>query len=361
MKFSVKEKPLAVAPPQAPMTVEQVSAAYEDLMCSYMELTDAQRNLDEVCQVMENIELSMKMIKTGGMDAVKLLNIDKSLEGLCAIVEEKLTVQAAEEGLGDAIKTGLNQFVEWIKKVLIAIRDFFFNKSKVLDAKAAAKEADTNTLNPDDFVGDATVSSMYGFTYESLASGLLKWRSSFVPALNELSNQLDKLPSLIGGNILDELNHSSQSIAALKKVNDCLKDLGIFIGKDGNGKFGYADKNGRPLLFGDHTVEKNLFNVQLESTYTQSGWNGKKFIEMRKSFASGLKELSTKYAWYSESFKKAENDLIRAVNKSDTDKTSNVKDLIIDTFKMYKVVGSLESSIQHDIERCLEEVKKNCF
>lgn len=361
MKFSAKEKPLTEAPPQASMTVEQVSAAYEDLMCSYMELTDAQRDLDEVCQVMENIELSMKMIKTGGIDAVKLLDIDKSLEGLLGVAEEKLTVQAAQEGLGDAIKSGFNQFVEWVKKVLLAIRNFFFNRSKVLVAKAAAKEADTNALNPDDFVGDATVDAMYGFTYESIASGLLKWRTSFVPALNELSNQLDKLPSLIGGNTLDELSHSEQSVAALKKVNDCLKDLGIFIGKDGNGNFGYADKNGNHISFGELRIEEYLFKVQLESTYAQSGWNGKNFIEISKSFAAGLKELSTKYAWYSESFKKAENDLIRAVNKSGTDKYAFMKNLIIDTFKMYRVVGSLESTIQHDIEKCLENIKKNCF
>ena len=127
MKFSVKEKPLAVAPPPAPMTVEQVRAASEDLMCSYMELTDAQRNLDEVCQVMENIELSMKMIKTGGMDAVKLLNIDKSLEGLLGVAEEKMTVQATQEGLSQALSEGWKKFKEFVKSMVARIVEFFKN------------------------------------------------------------------------------------------------------------------------------------------------------------------------------------------------------------------------------------------
>ena len=118
MKFSVKEKPLAVAPPPAPMTVEQVNTAYEDLMCSYMELSDAQRNLDEVCQVMENIQLSMKMIKTGGMDAVKLLNIDKSLEGLLGVAEEKLKVEAVQEGFAESAKVALQKFWAFIKEAI---------------------------------------------------------------------------------------------------------------------------------------------------------------------------------------------------------------------------------------------------
>lgn len=128
MKFSVKEKPIAVAPPPSEqVTVEQVSAAYEDLMYSYMELSDAQRNLDEVCQVMENIELSMKMIKAGGMDAVKLLNIDKSLEGLLGVAEEKMTVQAAQEGLGDVLKSIIEKVKEYIKKVIAWLREHWDN------------------------------------------------------------------------------------------------------------------------------------------------------------------------------------------------------------------------------------------
>lgn len=129
MKFSVKEKPLAATCQPTTITVEQVSAAYEDLMCSYMELSDAQRNLDEVCQVMDNINLSMQMIKAGGMDAVKLLNIDKSIEGLLGVAEEKMTVQAAEEGFADSIKTAWKKFWEFIKdffrKVIAYIKMMF--------------------------------------------------------------------------------------------------------------------------------------------------------------------------------------------------------------------------------------------
>lgn len=141
MKFSIATKPVTVASSMKPMTVDQVSAAYEELICSYMELTDAQRNLDEVCQVMDNINLSMEMLKAGEIDAVKLLNVDKSLENLLGIAEEKLTVQAAQEGLMDTLKAAWNTFVEWLKKVCRFIASIFDRLAGDSKVDAAAAEA----------------------------------------------------------------------------------------------------------------------------------------------------------------------------------------------------------------------------
>lgn len=73
MKFVLcTNKPVAVAAKHqvAPVTPEDITEAYERLMTSYMELTDTQRNLDEVCQVMDNINLSMQMLQSGSADVV---------------------------------------------------------------------------------------------------------------------------------------------------------------------------------------------------------------------------------------------------------------------------------------------------
>ena len=128
MKFALESKQVTLpSEPEITPTVESISEAYEGLLTSYMELSDAQRNLDEVCQVMENIELSMKMIKTGGMDAVKLLNVDKSLEGLLGVAEEKMTVQATHEGFSQALSEGWKKFKEFVKSVISKIVEFFKN------------------------------------------------------------------------------------------------------------------------------------------------------------------------------------------------------------------------------------------
>lgn len=152
MKFVLcTNKPVAVAAKHqvAPVTPEDITEAYERLMTSYMELTDTQRNLDEVCQVMDNINLSMQMLQSGSADVVMLLNVDKSLESLLGMAEEKITVQAAEEGLTDSIKAAWTKFWEFIKdffRKVIAYIKMMFNSGigwNGIDIKALQDKVNT--------------------------------------------------------------------------------------------------------------------------------------------------------------------------------------------------------------------------
>ena len=137
MKFSLEnlQTPATSTAPQ--VTVEDVIGAYEGLLSAYMELSDARRNLDEVSLVMENIELSMKMLQSGSADAVKLLNVDKSLENLLGVAEEKISLQAAEEGLGTTVKDLAKKFWEtvkqWISKFVGYIKSLFSASKKQND------------------------------------------------------------------------------------------------------------------------------------------------------------------------------------------------------------------------------------
>lgn len=147
MKFVPINTKVAVKPPETKkISVEDIEATYEGLLNAYMGLSDAQRNLDEVCQVMDNIEMSMKMLRSGSADAVKLLNVDKSLEDLLGIAEEKLTVQSAQEGFGEALKKAWVTFIEWLKKVCRFIASIFDklagdNKMTVAAAESAIRAA----------------------------------------------------------------------------------------------------------------------------------------------------------------------------------------------------------------------------
>ena len=124
MKFSVKEKPLAVAPPPAPMTVEQVSAAYEDLMSAYEDLTITQQRLDEVRSVMENVEISMQMIRKCGENALEVLNYDNSLVSLMGISIDKVTSESTLEALNQQGKNLFQRFLDGIKAFFRAIGKF---------------------------------------------------------------------------------------------------------------------------------------------------------------------------------------------------------------------------------------------
>lgn len=125
MKFSLESKQVVLpSSTETAPTMESISYAYEGLLSSYMELTDAQRNLDEVCQVMENIKLSMKMLNSGYVDVIKLLNIDKSLECLLGINEDQITVELVNEGLKCAELSAMEGFVDGIKAFIQKIIEF---------------------------------------------------------------------------------------------------------------------------------------------------------------------------------------------------------------------------------------------
>ena len=126
----------AVTPEQNVCTVESISEAYEGLLASYMELSDAQRDLNETCQIMDNIELSMKMIKTGGSGSIKMLNVDKSLEDLVGVAEESITVAnaniAMEGAFGDAMKSFWAKVKAFFMKIVQFFKNLFSVKEKVV-------------------------------------------------------------------------------------------------------------------------------------------------------------------------------------------------------------------------------------
>ena len=76
--------------------------AQEELNQAFMDLTDAQKSITEVCEVMENIQTSVDLITKYGAAGVEQLNVDGSLEALCGVETKLITAEKAQEGLGDA-------------------------------------------------------------------------------------------------------------------------------------------------------------------------------------------------------------------------------------------------------------------
>jgi len=135
MKFaptsSAPRRPIVLE--QNVCTLESVTEAYEGLLTAYMELSDAQRELDEVCQIMDNIDLSMKMIKTGGT-AIKCLNVDGSLESLCNtadLTEAKVTA-AMENAFTDTMKEFWEKVKAFFRRIYEWIRNLLPTREKVV-------------------------------------------------------------------------------------------------------------------------------------------------------------------------------------------------------------------------------------
>ena len=80
-----------------------------------------------ITNVMDNIVSSIESLSTSDDPEIMLrvLNADDSLCVLVGVAEAQLTVAAANESLGSALKDAWNSFVEWCKRLIEKVKNFF--------------------------------------------------------------------------------------------------------------------------------------------------------------------------------------------------------------------------------------------
>lgn len=246
MKFGIEPKQASrPSGTEITPTVESISEAYEGLMASYMELTDAQRNLDEVCQAVANVELSIQMLKVGGDAAVSILNVDKSLESLLNLDAKLITANRAQEGLVDTAKDLFHKFVEWIKKVIAKIKEFwkhltdkrfvwlsFVKKTKkVLVEKGAQKWNVFRKAEDDDYVPSL-------IKYDDFMNILGKFgdvAGALAPALMKIQQEATKIDRVIGQSYEEFVKWNDEMIKLIgdtirdPKLNGALNSVGTFL------------------------------------------------------------------------------------------------------------------------------------
>ena len=250
MKFAVcTNKPAAKTQVAPPITLQDIDETYEGMMTAYMELTDAERNFDEVCRAIANVELSIQMLKVGGDAAVSILNVDKSLESLLNLDAKLITADRAQEGLVDTAKDLFHKFVEWIKKVIAKIKEFWKHLTdkrfvwlsyvkktkKVLVEKGAQKwnvfrkaeddEYTPSLLKYDDFMN---ILGKFGDVAGALAPALMKIQQEATKidqvigqSYEEFVKWNDEMIKLIGDTIRDpKLTGALNSVGTFLKVSD---------------------------------------------------------------------------------------------------------------------------------------------
>lgn len=123
--------------------------AQEELNQAFMDLTDVQKNMNEVCEVMENIHTSVDLIAKYGAAGIEQLNIDGSLEALCGIDAKLITVEKAQEGLGAAAKKAYNVFVEAMRHLVAKLVEWMNKTLNYLNGLRIKWFAASGTLIPD--------------------------------------------------------------------------------------------------------------------------------------------------------------------------------------------------------------------
>ena len=128
------------------LEAEPSTESVDTLLDDVTQLTEIKGDLEvlagqlpELDAVMENLENSIKLLQTNGSEGLEVLNADKSIENLLGITEDQLTVKAATEGLGEALKKAWEKFRDFVIMIWEKITGFFkrlFTKNN----KSAAKE-----------------------------------------------------------------------------------------------------------------------------------------------------------------------------------------------------------------------------
>lgn len=211
MKFAVCTNTPAAKPQVTPVTPQDITEAYEGMMTAYMELSDAQRNLDEVCQVMDNINLSMQMLKKTSDKAIECLNVDGSLEALCGIEAKLLTAEKAVESLEQEKKTAFERFKEFVLKIYKFVAEFVKNIATTVTQLLTSNKSQAEAITK------AT-----GFNMDTPAVGLL-YREAFdvpIKIRNNVTSEMEKV-----GQTIDWLDSQENSSADAQVYQDKIREI----------------------------------------------------------------------------------------------------------------------------------------
>ena len=133
-------------------TACEVAQLSHELSEAFESLSDEQKNLTEICDVMDSLHESLDYIAAVKQPGVEMLNISGSLESLLQVPAKLITAEQAQEGLGEAakelwerFKTICNRVRDIILGVIAKIVAFFMGQERQNKTFVAAVDAKTDT------------------------------------------------------------------------------------------------------------------------------------------------------------------------------------------------------------------------
>jgi len=117
---------------------ETINQSWRSINISQKQLIDNQ-SFNEVQQIVDNVNFSINAISKYGIDAIKVLNVDGSLENLLGIPEKLITAEKAVNALEGLVGDAWEKIKQWFKEFAAKVRAFcekiknFFIKEKVVE------------------------------------------------------------------------------------------------------------------------------------------------------------------------------------------------------------------------------------
>lgn len=203
-----------------------------ELQEAFEGLTDAQKNLDEVVEIMNNIQKSVDIIAKYGVAGVEQLNIDGSLEDLCGVETKLLTAEKAQEGLGEAARAAWTAFVEWIKKWYEIIKNFilkFFDfksrQDKTINYLAASETDDTIADKVADKCTAGESQTEGTGSANSKADAVADWFGNIFQSVFDMDEQIAKTGEETISTLEKVADKNDEILKSCEKMSDANKSM----------------------------------------------------------------------------------------------------------------------------------------
>ena len=206
--------------------------AQEELNQAFMDLTDAQKGMAEVCEVMENIQTSVDLITKYGVAGVEQLNVDGSLEALLQVPVKLITAEKAQEGLGKAAKAAWTAFVEWIKKWYEIIKNFILKvfgfksrQDKTINDLAASETDDTIADKVADKCTAGESKTEGTGSADSKADAVADWFGNVFQSVFEMDEQIAKTGEETMSTLEKVADKNDEILKSCEKMSESNKSM----------------------------------------------------------------------------------------------------------------------------------------
>ena len=117
MKYKIQDQPVYRS------SIEDLHKLECELLTCYNNLTESQSQLDTVVSVMDNVHISIQILKEFGDRSVSILNSDHGLESLLHLPEPLIDAKMAIEKLESSNEGLISNFVNVVKSIIKYIID----------------------------------------------------------------------------------------------------------------------------------------------------------------------------------------------------------------------------------------------
>lgn len=369
MKFSLSTEPIVDT---TSMSSLEMASMTNDLMTAYESLDNSIKELNEVQAVMENITVSINLLKQYGDSAVCQLNIDKGLESLLGLEESMITAQKAIEGLGDAAKGAWETLKRWVMKIWLGLKTFLkalFNKLSSGQYKIQLYLNSVKTCK--EFNGDKHM--RFATTYNDFIKGidfLDKTIGVILPCNKSIQdNALEFLTSLEGDypevsitSFIDRCQKSADAINSVLK--GASSDLKIEIVND---TFVFTENgfHGRRVsTFGETGVANrilNLYGHDEDKTYAQHGWTKESTERALGSYITVLGKLRPFI--HDDKLETKMLAIVSAGEKSgkiDKKQSDAIKTTVRTIHSFFKICALIEWQMCYELDNAIRHVVEDC-